>query len=118
MDEIKINPFPDGDPDYQLIGRDGKVYPGGETIAEWKRRLGGDEGYVIHPLTKNKLPLSLVPYAHLDPEKTRLQIAFHNPHTGPRSTTDTAQSPKGERRAFYVVQRGKRVAEFLKDKRP
>lgn len=118
MEELKVNAFRDGDPDYQLTGRDGKIYPGGETIAEWRRRLGGDEGHVTHPLTKKKLPLSLKPYAHLDPNTTRLQMAFHNPHTGPAPSAIGARPTAGTAENFYVTHQGKRVAEFLKDKKP
>ncbi|MDQ6905188.1 MAG: hypothetical protein M3176_00020 [Chloroflexota bacterium] len=118
MEDLKVNPFRDGDPDYQLVGRDGKVYPGGETIAEWRRRLGGDEGYVAHPLTKRKLRLSLKPYAHLDPEKTRLQMAFHNPHNDPARTETASHGSAGAAKPFYVARQGKRVAEFLKKKKP
>ena len=112
MEDIKVNPFRDGDPDYQIIGTDGKTYPGGDTIAEWKKRLGGDEGQVAHPLTKRKLHLSLKPYAHLDPNTTRLQIAFRNdaPHpTSGRSGTQPAMSGPS-----HIVQAGKRVSDFLK----
>lgn len=116
MEELKVHPFRDGDPDYQLTGRDGKVYPGGETIAEWRRRLGGDEGFVTHPLTKKKLPLSLKPYAHLDPNTTRLQMAFRNPHASPATAASRAQTA-GAAPEFYVTHQGKRVAEFLKDKK-
>jgi len=112
MEDIKVNPFRDGDPDYQLVGTDGKTYPGGDTIAEWKKRLGGDEGQVAHPLTKRKLHLSLKPFAHLDPNTTRLQIAFRNdtPHPMPgRSAAQSATSGPSR-----IAHGGKRVSEFLK----
>ncbi len=114
MEDIKVTPFRDGDPDYQIVGTDGKTYPGGDTIAEWKKRLGGDEGQVAHPLTKRKLHLSLKPYARLDPDKTRLQIAFRNdaPHPAPGSSGAQRATPGPS----HIAREGKRVSEFLKKK--
>jgi hypothetical protein len=112
MADIKVNPFRDGDPDYQIVGTDGKTYPGGDTIAEWKKRLGGDEGQVSHPLTKRKLHLSLKPYAHLDPNKTRLQIAFRN--DAPHPSSGRSATPPAMSGPSHIAHAGKRMSEFLK----
>lgn len=112
MADIKINPFRSGDPDYQMVGTDGTIHPGGDTIAEWRMRLGGDEGYVTHPLTKQRVPLSLKPYAKMDPNRTRLQIAFRNdtPHPAPAQ----AGAQRAAARPSRITREGKRVSEFLK----
>lgn len=73
---IRVQPFADGDPGYKIIMGSGKTAPGGYTIAEWRKRLGGDEGYIRGPGNTGRTLLSLTPYTALDPNKTRLFIAY------------------------------------------
>ena len=73
---MKIEAFQEGDADYQIRLADGRVLPGGRTIAEWRKILKGDEGEVEEYENKHTYHLSLKPYARLDPNKTRLAIVF------------------------------------------
>ncbi len=74
---FEVSLFADGDPNYAVKGLDGTVWPGGETLAEWRAKYGGDIGEMTHYNTGQKFRIDLSPYAHLDPHRTRVRVVGH-----------------------------------------
>ncbi len=71
---VEVSLFADGDPDYAINSPDGTILPGGETLAEWRAKYGGDIGEVTHYHTGQVFRIDLSPYAHLDPHRTRVRV--------------------------------------------
>ncbi|MGI8855674.1 MAG: hypothetical protein ACR2JW_07985 [Thermomicrobiales bacterium] len=71
---VEVSLFADGDPNYAVKGPDGTIWPGGETLAEWRAKYGGDIGAITHYATGQKFSIDLSPYAHLDPHQTRVRV--------------------------------------------
>lgn len=80
---VAVSLFAEGDPNYAVKGPDGTVWPGGETLAEWRTKYGGDIGEITHYSTGQKFRIDLSPYTHLDPEKTRVHVQTGRFATGP-----------------------------------
>lgn len=55
---------------------EGKVRRPELTLAAWRKQLGGDEGYLYHPATGDKVLVSLKPWANADPKNTYISIEF------------------------------------------
>jgi len=70
----EVSLFADGDPNYAVKGPDGTVWPGGETLAEWRTKYGGNIGEITHYHTGQTFSVDLSPYAHLDPHRTRVRM--------------------------------------------
>jgi len=66
----------DGDPNYVGIRPDGTLWPGGETLAAWRAQHGDDVATLVHPHTGQRFRVDLSPYAHLDPQTTRVRLGF------------------------------------------
>ncbi|QBD78647.1 hypothetical protein EPA93_22710 [Ktedonosporobacter rubrisoli] len=70
---VHIVAFQKGDPRYQFASGKGDK---GLSIAQLRKRFGGDEGEIPDPYSGQMHPISLKPWADKDPEKTFLHISF------------------------------------------
>ncbi len=70
---VRIVGFQKGDPRYQLASGKGDK---GLSIAQLRKRFGGDEGEISDPYHGHLHHISLKPWANKDPEKTFLYISF------------------------------------------
>ncbi len=70
---VRITAFQKDDPRYQLASGKGNK---GLSIAQLRKRFGGDEGEIPDPYLGHMHHISLKPWANEDPEKTFLQISF------------------------------------------
>lgn len=62
---------------------DGTVHKDGLTLADWRERLGGDEGEFTNPATGEKVQISLKQWAREDPKNTYINIGFYFTPTKP-----------------------------------
>ncbi len=70
---VHIVAFQRDDPRYQLASGKGNK---GLSIAQLRKRFGGDEGEIPDPYHGDMHHISLKPWANEDPEKTFLHISF------------------------------------------
>lgn len=80
--------FVDGAEEPQILRSDGRTveysfeggppggFPRGYTLAEWRRRFGGDEGEVTDPILQQTHRVSLRPRTSTNPETTSLNFSF------------------------------------------
>ena len=50
----------------------------GVSLRQLRHALGGDEGFMTHPVTGEPVPVSLAPWADADPDTTIIRIGFTN----------------------------------------
>lgn len=93
---VAVSLFADGDPNYVVKSPDGTLWPGGETLAEWRTKYGGDIGEVTHYRTGQKFRIDLSPYTHLDPDRTRVQIVRGHFATGAGEQWERPSAPPPE----------------------
>lgn len=90
---FEVSLFADGDPNYAVKGPDGTVWPGGETLAEWRAKYSGDIGEMTHHYTGQKFRIDLSPYAHLDPHRTRVRVVTGRVRASPRGQEEQPGGP-------------------------
>jgi hypothetical protein len=71
----ELTAFAVGDPAGEIAVPGGAPIPLGQTLRELRAQLGGDEGFVEDGFG-GRHPISLAPWAHADPDRTRIVIAF------------------------------------------
>jgi hypothetical protein len=77
--EARLNVFQEGDPGYVFRLRSGRVIDKpGTTLREFRRQLGGDEGYVTDTVYRKgeKHHVSLKPWEGADPDRTRVMVSW------------------------------------------
>ena len=70
---MEVFEFQDGDPTYQHTSSDGTISPGGISVAQLQRRLGGNEGEFTGP-SGEMYHISLAAWEGQNLEKTLLQM--------------------------------------------
>lgn len=90
---VEVSLFVDGDPNYAVKGPDGTIWPGGETLAEWRAKHGGDIGEIAHYATGQKFTIDLSPYAHLNPYRTRVRVVTGRVRASLKGQTEQPSGP-------------------------
>lgn len=62
------------------------------TLAQWRERHGGDEGYVSF-FNRARYPLSLAPFAHLDPAHTYIVVEQYSRPPSPQWEENAKKPP-------------------------
>ena len=70
---VRIVAFQKGDPRYQAANGKGER---GLSVAQLRKRFGGDEGEIPDPIYGQMHHISLKQWANEDPETTFLRISF------------------------------------------
>ena len=66
------------DTNTQHVAPDGTPIEPGMPLRRLREILGGDEGFMTHPFTRERVPVSLAPWADANPDTTIVRIGFTN----------------------------------------
>ena len=92
---LVIAVYQEGDPGYSITLADGTVVQNpGFRLGDLRARLGGDHGILTDPIRGERHPVSLEPWAGLDPNSTRVIVGYQLTKPGHTPSTTLPNLPR------------------------